>query len=205
MMDNGYLKETISLIINFYDSYKVGYEGFKGYRKSTDLEKLRRCIQELISLGFINERNTIFADLGCADGRVNVLLSYFVKKSIGIEIDSDILSEFAPRKKELLSKLQRKNLILPPDNTNLFQGNSLDPSTYQRIFKDIGISFADIDLFYTYITLHDLFAQKIANEGKSGALYLVYGFNKILPHYRGLNVLIPDLASKGIAVLYVKG
>ena len=62
--------------------------------------------------------------------------------------------------------------------------------------------FNQIDLFYTYITLHDLFGAKIAAEAKSKALYLVYGFNKILPHYQGLKLLIPDLASQGIVALY---
>ena len=38
----------------------------------------------------------------------------------------------------------------------------------------------------------------------NGALYLVYGFNRILPRYDHLQVVIPDLGSEGIAALYRK-
>jgi len=203
-MINHYPKDTIALITNFYDSVKVGYEGSQGYRKSTDLAKLSECVRELLSLGLIQLHRTVFADLGCADGRVNVLMSYVVGKSIGIEVDADILSEFRPRKEALLTELKKKKLILPPDNIALFQGSSLEASTYQRIVSATGIHLRDVDLFYTYITLHDLFAEKIAKKAKDGALYLVYGFNKILPRYEGLRLLVPDVASQGIATLYVK-
>lgn len=204
MMNSNGFQETISLIANFYDAYKVGYEGWEGYRKSTDLTTLGRCVQELASLGFIDGLQTVFLDLGCADGRVNVLLSYFVKQSIGVEIDPQILAEFTPRKENLFSEIAKRHLVLPPNNITVFEGNSLASSTYQRIFIDTGIRFGDIDLFYTYITLHDLFAEKIAQEAKAGALYFVYGFNNVLPRYQGLEILIPDVASQGIAALYVK-
>ena len=202
-MVNNSLRKTISLIAQFYGSYKVGYEGSQGYRKSSDLKKLEACIWALVSQNLINANSTIFADLGCADGRVNLLMSYFVKKSIGIEIDHDILAEYTPRKINLCHTLQKKNLFLPPDNTYLFGGNSLEPSTYEHISHEIGVSFSDIHFFYTYITLHDLFAEKIARETKTGTLYLVYGFHKVLPQYKGLNVLISDLGSQGIATLYI--
>ena len=48
------------------------------------------------------------------------------------------------------------------------------------------------------------YAAKIAEEGKQKALYLVYGFNRILPRYQGLEILIPDVASQGIVSLYGK-
>jgi len=201
-MNHNYLNETTSLIAQFYEPYKVGYEGTQGYRKSSDLTKLAHCIQVLESHRLLDVKKTIFADLGCADGRVNILMSYFVKKSIGIEIDHDILSEFTPRKRDLCQKLKRKDLNLPPDNIHLVYGNSLESSTYERISNETGVNFSDIDLFYTYITLHDLFAEKIAREAKSGALYLVYGFHKIIPRYKGLNVVIADVGSQGIATLY---
>ena len=57
----------------------------------------------------------------------------------------------------------------------------------------------------TYITLHDLFAAKIAEKAKPKALYLVYGFSKILPRYQGLELFIPDVAAQGIVTLYGKG
>jgi hypothetical protein len=132
-------------------------------------------------------------------------MSYFVKSSVGIEIDPEILAEYRQRKKELTLELQRENLLQPPDNISLFKGNSLETSTYDLMENSIGVRFERIDLFYTYITLHDLFAAKIAEEGKQKALYLVYGFNRILPRYQGLEILIPDVASQGIVSLYGKG
>ena len=204
-MDKPRLSKTVDLIARYYDGCKVGYVGHEGYRKSTDLVKFARCIEELLRLGHIDPNRSLFLDFGCADGRVNVLMSYFVKVSAGIEIDPEILAEYKPRKEELDRRLHRANLIQPSTNIALFPGNSLEAATYEGIESTINLRFDEIDIFYTYITLHDLFAAKIAAEAKPKALYLVYGFNKILPHYQGLELLIPDLASQGIVALYGKG
>jgi SAM-dependent methyltransferase len=203
-MDDVRLKQTVACIADYYNGCKVGYVGHEGYRKSTDLAKFARCIDELVRLGFIDSDHTLFLDLGCADGRVNMLMSYFVKRSVGIEIDPEILAEFSPRKEELTHRLQSQNLNQPPDNLFLFNGNSLEAATYERIENTINVRFEQIDLFYTYITLHDLFGAKIAEEAKPKALYLVYGFSNILPRYQGLELLIPDVASQGILALYGK-
>ena len=204
-MNDSRLQQTIATLADYYNGCKVGYVGHEGYRKSTDLVKFARCIDELVRLGLIDPNRTTFLDLGCADGRVNVLMSYFVKRSVGIEIDPEILAEFSPRKKELTHRLQSEDLIQPPDNISLFNGNSLEATTYEHIENTINLRIEEIDLFYTYITLHDLFAAKIAEEAKPKALYLVYGFSKILPRYQGLELLIPDVASQGIVALYGKG
>ena len=204
-MDDIRLSKTVDLIARYYDNCKVGYVGHEGYRKSTDLAKFARCIDELVRLGLIDSNHTLFLDLGCADGRVNMLMSYFVKRSVGIEIDPEILAEYSPRKEELTHRLQSQNLVQPPDNISLFNGNSLEAVTYERIENTINIRFEEIDLFYTYITLHDLFGAKIAEEAKPNALYLVYGFSRILPRYQGLELIIPDVASQGILALYGKG
>jgi hypothetical protein len=199
------LRQTVDLIARYYDNCKVGHVGHEGYRKSTDLLKFVRCIDELVRLGFIDANRTLFLDLGCADGRVNVLMSYFVKLSLGIEIDPEILAEYEPRREKLSQKLQSEKLIQPIDNITLFRGNSLEAATYEHIEKMVDVRFNQIDLFYTYITLHDLFAAKIVAEAKAKALYLVYGFSKILPRYQGLDLIIPDVASQGIVALYGKG
>jgi hypothetical protein len=204
-MDNHRLRKTVDFIARYYESCKVGYVGHEGYRKSTDLVKFGKCIDDLLALGYIEPQHTTFLDLGCADGRVNVLMSYFVKRSVGIEIDPEILAEFSPRKGELTHRLQSENLIQPPDNLSLFNDNSLEAATYEHIENTINVRFEEIDLFYTYITLHDLFGAKIAEEAKPKALYLVYGFSKILPRYQGLELLVPDVASQGIVALYRKG
>ena len=201
-MDNLRLSKTVDFITRYYDACKAGYVGHEGYRKSTDLVKFARCIDELVRFDFIAPSRTLFLDLGCADGRVNVLMSYFVKLSIGLEIDPEILAEYNPKKEKLRHQLRRENLIQLKNNTTLFQGNSLEAVAYKQIETQVNVRFNQIDLFYTYITLHDLFGAKIAAEAKSKALYLVYGFNKILPHYQGLKLLIPDLASQGIVALY---
>ena len=203
-MDNLRLSKTVDFIARYYDGCKVGYAGHEGYRKSTDLVKFARCIEELLRFDFIDSTSTLFLDLGCADGRVNVLMSYFVKLSIGLEIDPEILAEYNPKKEGLRHQLRQANLIQPKNNIALFQGNSLEAVAYKQIEKEVNVRFNQIDLFYTYITLHDLFGAKIAAKAKSQALYLVYGFNKILPHYPGLKLLIPDLASQGIVALYGK-
>jgi len=203
-MDWTLLDKTISVVAEFYDGCKVGYQGFEGYRKSTDLAKLGRCVAHLVAEGFLVPGRTTFTDMGCADGRVNVLMSYFVRQSVGIEIDGEILAEFSPRLTELSGRLTQANLPLPPDNIFLLRGDTLDGNTYERILAATGLRFSDMDLFYTYITLHDLFADKIAREAKKGALYMIYGFSRILPRYDGLELLVPDLGAQGIVALYGK-
>jgi hypothetical protein len=198
------LSRTLDLIGSFYDACKVGYQGNEGYRKSTDLRKFSECIRELLSEGFLDPNRTVFTDLGCADGRVNVMMSYFVRTSIGIEIDPDILCEYGPLRKALLAEIEQESLEPPPENILLFQGSSLDDSLYRRIYGETGLRFADTDLFYTYITLHDVFAEKICRDARDGALYLVYGFNRVLPSYEGLEVLVPDVGGQQIAALFVK-
>ena len=148
-MDNLRLSKTVDLIARFYDGCKVGYVGHEGYRKSTDLIKFARCIDELERLDFIDPNRTLFLDLGCADGRVNVLMSYFVKLSLGLEIDPEILAEYNPRKEELRHKLRRANLLQPKDNIVLFQGDSLKAAAYKQIERKLNVRFNQIDLFYT--------------------------------------------------------
>jgi len=205
--DQGYaarLQESLGHIAAFYDGCKFGTQGNEGYRKSTDLNKLAGCLRDLLSRGLLKRAETVFWDLGCADGRVNVLLSYFVRASIGVEKDPDILAEFEPRLREIRRLLLTAGLAPPPDNLALFTGDSLDDDLYRRVRAATGVDFSDVDLFYTYITLHDAFADKIARAARKGALYLVYGFNRVLPAYPGLDLVVPDLGSQGMAALYVR-
>jgi hypothetical protein len=198
------LTRTLAQIGSFYDACKVGYQGNEGYRKSTDLWKFAACVEELVRQGFIDPKQTVFMDMGCADGRVNVVMSYFVKRSIGIEIDGEILSEYAPRKEALLAEIEAADLEPPSNNICLYKGSSLDPGLHRHIYEETGLQFSDVDLFYTYITLHEVFAEKIEAEAKAGALYLVYGFHRVLPAYPGLDILIPDVGGQKIAALFVK-
>lgn len=198
------LEKTVRLIADYFDQCKVGCTGTKGYRKSTDLSKFAACIEDLETRGLLDPDRTVFTDLGCGDGRVNFLTSYFVRRSIGIEIDSEILSEYGQRTQELLAILNREGGLLPPPNTFLFRGSSLENGTFEEIRSKAGVDIEDIDIFYTYITLHDVFAEKIAACGRPGAYYMVYGFNRILPRYDGFDIIVPDLGSQGIAALFRK-
>jgi SAM-dependent methyltransferase len=198
------LEKTTRLIAGRLDSCKVGCTGNLGFRKTTDLGKFCACIRHLSELGVLDPRKTIFADLGCGDGRVNLLLSYFVRLSVGIETDSEILAEYRPRRAEVLSLLEREGGAPPPDNIHLFCGSSLDKKTFDRVRQATGQGIEQIDLFYTYITLHDVFAELIAEKARPGALYLVYGFNRVLPRYEGLELAVADVGSQGIAALFRK-
>ncbi|MFZ2445743.1 MAG: hypothetical protein WAW37_05260 [Syntrophobacteraceae bacterium] len=198
------LEKTLRLISGCLDACKVGCTGNKGFRKTTDLSKFSACLGELALRGICRPDATTFADLGCGDGRVNLLASYFVKLSVGIEIDAEILAEYEPRKQEVLSVLDREGGLLPPDNIFLFRGSSLDAHTFERVREKTGVRFEEIDLFYTYITLHDVFADLLAQRARPGAWYLVYGFNRVLPRYEAFEVVAPDLGSQGIAALFRK-
>jgi len=198
------LPETLAAIADFYDRCKVGVRGNQGYRKSTDLQRMTACALELRSRGILDPERTVFLDLGCADGRVNVLMGYFVRRSLGIEIDPEILAEYAPRRLALQARLEAQGLLPPPGNVHLFCGSSLDASLDARIRREAGCGFAQVDLFYTYITLHDVLAKRIEREAGEGAGYLVYGFGRILPRYEGLETVIRDVGGQGIAALYRK-
>ena len=194
----------MKLTADYFDGRKVGCFGNAGYRKTTDLSKFCACIEDLAGSGIIRPHSTVFADLGCGDGRVNLLMSYFVRLSIGVEIESEILSEYGPRKNELFSILESEGAVLPPENIFLFQGSSLDDKIFDEIRSRTGVDFGDVDLFYTYITLHDVFAEKIAERGRPGAYYLVYGFSRVLPTYESFELVNRDVGAQAIAALFRK-
>ena len=198
------LNKTLLEVARFYDQRKVGDVGFLGFRRSTDLNKLLKCLHRLIDQDILVPGESRFLDMGCADGRVNVLLSYLVKRSIGIEVDEWTLDEYAPLKNDLSSTLKEKQLPLPPDNIFLFHGDAMDGRLYDRIHATTGVSFEEFDLFYTYLTLHDEFARLIASRAKKGSLFMVYGLGKILPDFKGLKLLCPQKALGGILGLYQK-
>lgn len=195
------LPESTKLVAAYFDGRKAGCFGSAGYRKTTDLSRLRSCMEDLIGSGTLAPGDFVFTDLGCGDGRVNLLMSYFARLSIGVEIDPEILSEHRPRRNELVSILENEGAVLPPDNILLVQGNSLDDRTFDEIRSKTGAGFREVDLFYTYITLHDVFARKIAERGRPGAYYLVYGFSRVLPRYDSFELVNPDVGGQAIAAL----
>ncbi len=197
------IEETLKRIAAFYDKRKVGDVGPLGFRRSSDLSLLVRCIKKLIRNGLLRPESC-FLDMGCADGRVNVLMSYFVKASVGIEIDEWTLEEYAQLRKELDQVLQSRNLPLPPQNIYLFHGDACDEKIHKRMEKTVGTGFEDFDFFYTYLVMHEEFACLISERAKPGAIFMIYGVDRVLPSYDGLNLMRNISPMEGILALYRK-
>jgi SAM-dependent methyltransferase len=198
------LEETLLSVARFYDQRKVGDVGALGFRRSSDLALLAGCFQRLLQEDLILPHRSCFLDLGCADGRVNILFSYMVRTSVGVELNPWTLDEYAPLRAALEHDLQRARLIPPPKNIYLFAGDSTNPRVHRQIEIDTGLSFEDFDLFYTYLIMHQEFAAMIAERAAKGAHFLVYGLDRIMPRYEGL-WLREDLSPmNGILGVYEK-
>lgn len=202
-MDN-LIKKTLDRVARFYDDRKVGDIGPLGFRRSTDLMKLLVCLERLLEEKIIEPDKTKFLDLGCADGRVNVFLSYLVKSSIGIELDEWTLDEYEPLRSKLDEKLHNERFLSPQKNISLFHGDSTDKTVHETIVRQTGIGFEDFDLFYTYLIMHEEFAELIAEKAKTGSVFMVYGLHKILPRYEGLQHLDLFSPMEGVLALYQK-
>jgi len=202
MLDDRY-RNTLLKTARFYDQRKVGHVGALGFRRSTDLARLVSCFDELISREILIPHETLFLDMGCADGRVNVLFGALVKKSIGIELDEWTLEEYLPLRRQLDETLREAQAFFPIDNIMLFNGDAMDESLYERITKQTGVGFDQFDLFYTYLTMQDEFAALISERAKKGSIFMVYGLEKILPKFDGLRLLTPQPLA-GILALYQK-
>jgi len=198
------LKKSLIRVAQFYDQRKVGDVGSLGFWRSTDLMKLLGCTERLLDERILNPDQTLFLDLGCADGRVNVLLSYLVKVSVGIELDEGMLEDYAPFKSGLARVLKDSGLLPPPKNIFVFQGDALDERIHRSIVRQTGIRFEEFDLFYTYLVMHQEFAQLIGQRGKKGSLFMVYGLQNILPTYPGFRLLEDMSPLEGILGLYRK-
>jgi hypothetical protein len=201
---NERLKQTLLSVARFYDQRKVGDVGALGFRRSSDLALLAGCFQRLLQEDLILPHRSRFLDLGCADGRVNILFSYMVRTSVGVELDPWTLDEYAPLKAALEHDLQGARLIPPPKNIYLFAGDSIDPRVHRQIEIDTGLAFEDFDLFYTYLIMHQEFAAMIAERAAKGAHFLVYGLDRIMPRYEGLRLREDLSPMNGILGVYEK-
>lgn len=197
------LTATLRFIACFYDQRKVGDIGNLGFRRSTDLERLLACIEQMVGMQYLVPGDSLFFDMGCADGRVNVLLSCLMKHSVGVELDEWTLDEYPPLKRELEKALEKEHLLPLPENISLFHGDAMDRSLHTAIKEETGIGIEDVDLFYTYLTMQDEFAGLIARKAKKGAIFMVYGLEKILPRWDGLTLLTKQ-PLEGILALYKK-
>jgi hypothetical protein len=198
------LEKTLQTVVDFYDQRKVGHIGSMGFRRSSDLGRVKGAIAQLIGRSLLTPQKCLFLDMGCADGRVNVFMSYLTAKSIGIEVNEWIMDEYVPVRTELEDTLKTARLPLPPDNVSLFLGDTLDDETHEAIRDRTGTGFEEFDLFYTYLSMYEEFSELIARKAKKGALFMVYGLDKILPKITGLELLTPQEPLQGIIALYRK-
>ena len=202
-MEEG-IKKAVEAVSEFFDQRKVGDVGPLGFRRSTDLKILVACLDRLLDEKILIPGNSRFMDLGCADGRVNLLLSYLTKISVGIELDEWTLDEYGPLKDNLLKTLGEDGFPLPPDNIFLYHGDSTDENIHRRVKKETGVEIKDFDLFYTYLVMHEEFAGFLQSRAKEGAIFLVYGLNKIMPTYPGFQLLKEMSPVEGILAVYRK-
>lgn len=196
--------DTLYRIARFYDRRKVGDLGFLGFRRSSDLTRLVACLAALIREGLLIPGASTFLDMGCADGRVNVLLSYLTAKSVGVELDEWTLDEYSGLRGDLDEVLRGEGLPLPADNIVLLHGDTMDPGLHERLRRQAGLGFEDVDVFYTYLTMHEEFAELIKEKGRKGAVFMVYGLERILPRLEGFRLLTPREPLEGIVALYRK-
>ena len=197
------VEQALQTVAEFYDARKVGDVGPLGFRRSSDLSTLLSCAKELKRIGLLKP-DSIFLDMGCADGRVNVLMSYFVRASVGIEVDEWTLEEYAQLRKELDQVLQSRNLPLPPQNIYLFHGDACDDRTHKKIEEIVGAGLGDFDFFYTYLVMHEEFSRFVSEKAKRGAIFMCYGINRVVPQYEGLRLLNSISPLMGILALYTK-
>jgi len=198
------LERTLLQVVEFYDRRKIGDVGHLGFRRSSDLSKVLICLKTMIGQGLFAPAEALFLDMGCADGRVNVLMSYLAKASIGIELDEWTLDDYGPLRKDLDAFLAEKGLRLPQKNIFLYHGDSMDESLHDRIQHETSVPLDQVDLFYTYLTMQVEFAELIARKARPGALFMVYGLEKIIPRFPGLRLLTPERPLEGLIALYRK-
>ena len=190
------IRPELPAVARFYDARQVGDSGPLGFRRTSELGKLLTCLAPLAEAGLLVPGQSRFLDLGCGDGRVNVLFSYLADVSAGVEQDQWTLDEYLPLKKELDARLDDLELTRPPDNIRLFCGDSTSPEVHDAIRHSSGLQLSDFDLFYAFVAGPDPLAELVATRGKPGSVYLVYSVNRVFPRHPGLR-LVESLSPLG--------
>jgi len=199
LQDYDRLESTLGFVCGFCDRRKAGQAGPDGFRRSTDLGALLPGLLRLADAGVLDARRTNFLELGCADGRVNLLAGYMVKSSVGIELENWLLEEHEPLRRGLESGLAEKDLLPLPANLSLFKGDAAGQDVYDRIRRQTGLAFEDFDFFYTYLWMPAEYAKAISERGKPGAVLLFYGHDRLRSELEGLR-LVEELSSSNLAV-----
>ena len=176
-------------VARFYDARQAGDSGPLGFRRTSELSRLLTCLPPLARAGLLVPGRSRFLDLGCGDGRVNVLLSYLTEVSVGIEQDQWTLDEYLPLKRQLDARLDDLGLARPPDNIRLFCGDSTSRQIHDTIRESADLELSDFDLFYAFVAGPDPLAELVASRGRPGSVYLVYSMNRIFPRYPGLRLV----------------
>ncbi len=195
---------AMEAVARFCDERQVGDVGALGFRRSSELGRVLPCLERMAEDRILIPGETRFLDMGCADGRVNLLLGYVTRLSAGIELDDWILDDYSGLRHGIETELSGLGLLPLPDNIRLFSGDSTDDRLHDRIEAETGTSFKAFDLFYTYLTMHEEFAALIAGKARPGAVFAVYGLERIQPRLPGFELLTPQRALNGILALYRK-
>ncbi len=180
------LRLTLRRVAEIYDARSVGRVGGQGYRMSTRLTDIVSASERLIREGVLVAGETRFLDVGCGDGRVNVLLGYLTSISVGIELDELTIEEHGQHLRELTAVLAAEGLLPPPGNIHLLSGDATCMGSYLPGLQELGLSLADFDLFFNFLTLHEECAALVADHARSGAHFILYGADRVLPAYDGL-------------------
>jgi hypothetical protein len=198
LQDYDRLEAALEFVCEFCDRRKAGQAGPDGFRRSTDLGTLLPGLLRLADAGVLDARRTNFLELGCADGRVNLLAGYLVKSSVGIELADWILDEHGQLRSGLEAGLAQKDLLPPPGNVFLFHGDAAGPDVYSRIRRRTGLAFGDFDVFYTYLWMQKEYARMIAGRARPGSVLLVYGPDRLRSELEGLR-LAGEISSENLA------
>lgn len=199
------LKEpALAEAARFYDARLKGGVGPFGTNRSTVLGRLLPCLDSLVQRKMLIPGKSRFLDMGCGDGRVNVLCSYLTEISVGVELDDFTLDDSVPLRDELQAILDDQGLSRIPDNIHLFCGDSTSESIHRAIRAKVGLDLEDFDVFYTYLNSHEVFAELVAERGKPGSVYLVYGMNRVFPRYEGLKLIETVSPLEDVLAVYQK-
>lgn len=199
-----YAWSAMKAVARFCDKRQVGDVGALGFRRSSELGRVLPCLERMAEDRILIPGKTRFLDMGCADGRVNLLLGYVTGLSVGIELDDWILDDHSGLRNGLEAELSRLDLLPLPENVRLFSGDSTDDCLHDTIEAETGTPFKSFDLFYTYLTMQEEFASLIARKARPGAVFGVYGLDRIQPRLPGFELLTQDRALNGILALYRK-
>lgn len=204
--DNIPLPETFPrfrIIETYFDQVDNG--GVQDFYKRTDAGDYIPSSLVLVYFGLsylIRERivddSLLFCDAGCGDGRiVKLMAEVFGIDSLGVEDDKEVLG-WAQRNIKYKSEG-----TLGEGKKMLAQGNFARDNTY----KNIGLNFKDIRIFFNFINNQKALAKKITEEPESDPVLLIYDTTEEPEEFPGLYLIgrlkIIDPSPKWLQLDYV--